>query len=61
MKGNLTSVANNKDVSPSDLRDFFFFCECVIRSLKLVEVAMGVFLLRLCLCTNIKGLINILS
>lgn len=62
MKGNLTSVTNNKDVSLSDLKDFFFFfCECVIRSLKLFEVTMGVFLLRLCLCTNIKGLVNILS
>lgn len=43
MKGNLTSVTNNKDVSPSDLKDFFFFCERVIRSLKLFEVTMGVF------------------
>lgn len=24
MKENLTSVTNNKDVSPSDLKDFFF-------------------------------------
>lgn len=25
MKGNLTSVTNNKDVSPSDLKDFFLW------------------------------------
>lgn len=43
MKENLTSVTNNKDVSPSDLKDFFFSCECVIRSLKLFEVTMGFF------------------
>lgn len=58
MNENLTSVTNNKDVSLSDLKDFFCVCECVIRSLKLFEVRMA-FLLSLCLCTNIKGLINI--
>lgn len=28
MKENLTSVTNNKDVSPSDLKDFFFVWMC---------------------------------
>lgn len=38
MKENLTSVTNNENVSPSDLKDFF--CECVIRSLKRLEATL---------------------
>lgn len=54
MKENLTSVTNNENVSPSDLKDFL--CECVIRSLKLLEATLFFFFCSACVSAQtLKG------